>query len=293
LDNEFEFQGKLNNSPSAIILRTVDQVAYLWLENARMTFDASQSDFHHANFKGSKIHEWAEEKLFSKIDTISGNHLTREENSKVRELCLEFVERYPENLISAHILSIYSGASEVSLERKKYLYDNLSLKNKQNTYGQRIFKAIKTLETIDPSKFAPQIGDNFVDFEMMDSSGKMIYLSNNLGDVTLLEFWASWCGPCLAEMPNLKKTYDNYKSSGFEIFAVSLDKSEERWKNKIIEFDLNWTHVSDLNGFINMASMQYNVGAIPDNFLIDSNGEIIARNLRGEELNSELNRLLK
>ncbi|MDF1697637.1 MAG: TlpA disulfide reductase family protein [Saprospiraceae bacterium] len=216
-----------------------------------------------------------------------------EENNTVRELCLEVVETYPENRISAYILSIFIAVPEVSLERKEYLYKNLSHKNKQHTYGQRVFKAIKTYKTIDPSKPAVQLGDHFVDFEMMDTSGKLISLSDNLGDVTLLEFWASWCVPCLKEMPNLKKTYDNYKSKGFKIFAVSLDKSDVKWKNKIQEYGLNWIHVSDLNDFTSIASMQYQVGSIPDNFLINSKGEIIARNLKGEELNSELNRLLK
>lgn len=291
-DNKFKLQGILMDPPRSTFLQSGKQYTYLWLENTRMTFDASQSDFLNANFEGSGIHDWADEKLFYKIDSIHSSPKTKEGFNRVKELSLEFVEKYPESIISANILSIYVEDPELPLERIKYLYNKLSPKNKQHTYGQRISKAINTFETAEASNTAPQVGDKYVDFEMMNTSGNLTRLSDNLGDVTLLEFWAAWCGPCLKEMPNLKKTYESYKAKGFKIFAVSLDNSEEKWRRKIEEFDMNWIHVSDLNGFINTASRIYHVEAIPDNFLIDSNGKIIGRNLRGKELDVALDRVL-
>ena len=295
IKNEFEFRGKLDNPPRSVHLITRDkfQAAFLWMENSEMTFDASKGDFKNAIFKGSKIHEWADEELFSIIDTIGVIYPTVEDLAKRREICLEFVEKHSDNMLSAHILSVYAEDPNLSLGRIKDLYQNLSVENKNSIYGQRIKKSIETLGALDIEILIPDIGDDFVDFEMKDTSGFMRKLSESRGKVTLLEFWASWCGPCMAEMPNLKKTYNEHRQNGFEVFAVSLDKSEVRWKKAIEQLDLNWINASDLNGYTNAASIAYGVNAIPHNFLIDSTGKIIGRNLRGDKLDSELNKIFK
>ena len=113
------------------------------------------------------------------------------------------------------------------------------------------------------------------------------------GKVILLEFWASWCGPCRQENPNLVKTYNIFNPKGFEIFAVSLDEDKESWLKAIQEDNLKWKHVSDLKGSRNEASLIYGINGIPDNFLISENGEIIGRNLRGDKLNQKLKEILK
>ena len=291
-NNKFEFKGYLENSPSLMALKTKDKYQYkfVWMENTIMSFDASQSEFKKARFFGSELHEFVQEKLYSKTDMIEIK--TKQDVFRVREIQMKFVEEFPNNIMSAFTLSVYAPAPEIPLARIKYLYKNLSTKNKQHLYGQKILKTIKTLESIDQNRIEPQIGENYVDFEMIDTSGITLKLSENLGKVTLLEFWATSCGPCIAEMPNLKKTYEIHKSNGFKIFAVSLDNSEVKWKNSIRDLKLNWINVSDLNGTNNFAAMQYGVSAIPDNFLFDSNGKIVGRNLRGENLNKELERLL-
>ena len=100
------------------------------------------------------------------------------------------------------------------------------------------------------------------------------------------------CGPCRQENPNLVKTYQKFKSEGFEVFAVSLDQEKESWLQAIETDSLNWEHVSDLKGSDNEASLIYGISGIPDNFLIDRNGVIIGRNLRGNELNEKLTELM-
>lgn len=136
-------------------------------------------------------------------------------------------------------------------------------------------------------------GEMAPDFEAELIDGTTFKLSNLRGEFVLIEFWASWCGPCRQENPNLVKTYDEFNSKGFEVFAVSLDEDKDSWLKAIEKDSLNWKHVSDLKGRENEASLIYGVNGIPDNFLINQNGVIVARNLRGEKLNKKLEELIK
>ena len=140
------------------------------------------------------------------------------------------------------------------------------------------------------------VGKSYIDFAQPDADGAEVTLKsvveNPANKYTLLDFWASWCGPCMAEVPALKKAYDAYHQKGFEIFGVSLDNSKERWQQAIESKKLNWPHVSDLQGWQNAAAAEYGVRAIPANYLIDAQGVIVATNLRGEELIEKLKELL-
>lgn len=140
------------------------------------------------------------------------------------------------------------------------------------------------------------IGKDFKDFIAKDKNGKEIKFSDIVkkNKFTMLELWASWCGPCRAEIPNLKENYAKYKKYGFEIFSVSLDKKENAWLKACEEEEMNWTSVRDELEFSGVAKM-YGVRGIPASFLIDKNGKIIAisNDLRGKELGKTLSRLLK
>ncbi len=140
-----------------------------------------------------------------------------------------------------------------------------------------------------------QTGEKYKDFSLPSPDGKELALSKTVeaNKYTLLDFWASWCGPCMGEVPYLKAAYAEYKGKGFEIFAVSYDNDATAWQGAIRKNGMNWMHVSALKGWDCPTQSMYGVRSIPRNLLIDSKGVIVAENLRGEALAEKLAELLK
>ncbi|HEX4886726.1 MAG TPA: TlpA disulfide reductase family protein [Luteibaculaceae bacterium] len=171
----------------------------------------------------------------------------------------------------------------------------LAARMANSAYWQSLDKQINLvkLELSNRQQAEQQTADGIVAPEIVLPSvnGGNVALSSLRGKVVLLDFWASWCGPCRAESPNLVKAYQKYKSKGFEIYSVSLDKSETAWKNAIREDGLTWTHVSDLQFWNSAAARTYNINSIPATFLLDTEGKIIAKNLRGPALDAKLEEL--
>lgn len=138
-----------------------------------------------------------------------------------------------------------------------------------------------------------EVGNNAPELTLQDLNGKNVSLSSYRGKYVLVDFWASWCGPCRAENPNVVAAYGKYKDKNFTILGVSLDNKKEPWEKAVDHDHLTWTHVSDLKGWQSGAAAKYGVHSIPANFLIDPKGVIIAKNLRGPELDNKLEEVLK
>ena len=139
------------------------------------------------------------------------------------------------------------------------------------------------------------IGNPFTDLEMNDTEGKAHKLSEycGKGHYVLIDFWASWCGPCRMEMPNVKENYEKYHAKGFDVVGLSFDNKADAWKKAINEMGLNWIHLSDLKGWRSIAAQTYGIQGIPASLLVNPKGIIVARDLRGEALGKKLAEIFK
>ena len=156
------------------------------------------------------------------------------------------------------------------------------------TFSQSHPQSANTVKSQIERQRSFSIGGLAPDFSQKTPEGEDLKLSDMRGKVVLVDFWASWCGPCRRENPNVVKLYDRYKEKGFEILGVSLDRQKDRWLQAIKKDGLEWYHVSDLKGWKNEVAQMYSVSSIPHTVLVDQNGRILARNLRGAKLEQKL-----
>ncbi len=196
---------------------------------------------------------------------------------------LKFLDTHPNSFASLLIVSNQMGVENPKFEER---FNKLSPRVRSLSLAKALQAQLNAQKTVD-------IGKHVIDFVMDNDKGQPVSFSSFKGKYVLLDFWASWCGPCRSEMPFINEIYQKYKDKNFEVVAVSIDSKKEHWLKAIIEDKMTWVQLSDLKGYKNDAALKYGVMAIPRNFLINSEGIIIAKDLRGEDIEKELSKIIK
>lgn len=299
----FKFTGKLENPMPILIRLQGNNGSFLFfaenahmqlkldadsLRNSRVTGSASNNDYQlfeqtikPYNDSLNALSNWSRSK--GKLDAATQDSVTRVweaiDNNRKKAVA-GFVSANPNSIVAAYAITRHFlfMPDLASLEQQ---YKSLSSKVQQSSFG----KSIK--DKIDVEK-RTAIGQPAPVFSQKDTAGKMVSLANFKGRYVLLDFWASWCGPCRIENPHIVAAYKKYRDKGFDILAVSLDDKKDRWIKAIYDDGLTWTHVSELQSWNNTVAKLYGVNAIPSNFLLDPQGRIIARNLDGKKLEEKL-----
>jgi thiol-disulfide isomerase/thioredoxin len=224
--------------------------------------------------KYGKVSKEEQGALEQKIDAL---------RSQKRSRADEYIAAHPGSAFSVSLVSDRALMGEYGDVQR--IYDMLNDRARATVQGAMLAERLAVLQR-------SSLGSPMLDFTQNDTMNQPVQFASFKGKYVLVDFWASWCGPCRAENPNVLKVYNQYKDKGFTVVGVSLDDKEKNWKKAIGDDKMPWTQVSDLKGWKNEVAVYYGIQGIPTTFLVDPQGRIIAKNLRGEALHKKLAELL-
>ena len=313
-EGKFTFKGKiLEPSMHSLRVETVQSSSYIVIENGEIDIDIIKDSVFQNKMSGTYnndqlfefnkkgIENEKKKKDFgkkyqatfllaqNKKDTVTMKDIrTKYENlEKSFKTEIEgYIKEHPKALISALLIGSLFNEFEPNMTKIETLYNGLDKSIKDSKAGKSIVKNIKEFKTVKEGRRAPE-------FAAPNPEGKKVTLKESLGKVTIVDFWASWCGPCRKENPNMVALYNEFHDKGLNIIGVSLDDEADKWKEAIAKDKLAWTQVSNLKKWKDPIAIQYGVESIPKTYVLNSFGVVVAKDLSGEALKAKIIELLQ
>lgn len=307
LGGEFVLRGKLENAELCILnFSGLTEMADFFINNESLTITGDINNLKALQFSGSETEaDYLEFKNLldpykEKLNGLAGK-INQEKDPNIRSSLMkdftdlkqqvinaasDFMNKKPSSSVSPFVLYAISPLMDGGTPQLEPYYSKFLGNALKGPYAAAIGKAISDAKL-------GAVGSMAIDFTQKDVNGKPVSLSSFKGKYVLLDFWASWCGPCRQENPNLVRAYNRYKAKNFTVLGISLDQEKNRWLEAIKADGLVWTQLSDLKYWNNSVAQIYKIQTIPANMLIDPSGRIVGKNLRGPELDEMLKSIFK
>lgn len=305
-DGKFSFNLNVKEpTPFVFNVKEPNEIAFIFIEPGNVTIKGESGAFNVCKVSGSKSQTEFEEYQKSIAPLIQRGALLKNRGdsatsqaaidavmTEAAELdslqgnsIIDFVKKHPTSPVSSFLIFTQLDRSGADLKKSTEFYSLLKGDALKTFFGQQLTQNIQKLKQLSVGEEAPN-------FTLPNTQGTQISLASLKGKYVLIDFWASWCKPCREENPNVVNAYAQFKDKGFEILGVSLDEDADKWKEAIAKDNLTWPQVSDLKGWASPIAGLYSINSIPNNYLLDKDGKIIAIGLREEALINKLKELM-